>query len=638
MSLDGGYFSPQSSQVGFPENNSLIAYYPVPDKIIFFIFWVLAKLTSVYQASNIIEILRHVLPALTFFYVAERISKNTICAFVLALAFGLAPFIFARGLAHIAVGWVFMIPLQVYVLQKVSQLDNEEYRNEKYFFYVVSVFSSLNNPYYFLMYAQILLFILIWSLVQKKYQVSRTILYGLGISLIAFVLANMKFIQTTTLGLTSGFRNLPSLELYGLKLPELFLPAGYHKIELWSNIGQSLYYSQALIKGEVWGPYLGFVGIICLCFMLVHQCYRVMKYGAALLHPLSFQVLWITFFSMVGGLNLLLGVIGFQYLRATNRFSIWILAIVLLYVCSFVRTTKLNKSSQVIAAVLVVSAIFLDLPKEISYAQRAEIARAIESDRQFVREIETALDTPKAVILPAMVYPENGPVHGILDYDPMRLFLNSQSLKISYGEPKFAGERFVDRLNPANFSAIDLNIISKLGYNVLIIIKPGIPTNNYNSLVKLLNSMELSLLTENERYIAYRVREAYGLKPLRQNLTDIRYLSGWSAQENSWRWAISTEPKLAIAVHSDCSGAKLSGYLQSYGVVRDIKILSNGQTLWTGIIAGDKTAFQVKINQSGLQFIEFHASGQPLKPLRDNRRLTISLHDPKVSCIESNPK
>ena len=635
MGVDGSVFDPKSDRLGFPEHGSLLKYYPIPEKLIFVPLTLLSELTSVYIASNLAEVLAHILPSLVFFFIAQKLTKERLVSVVLALAYGLAPFIFSRGLGHITVGWTCLLPAQVYLVNYITYGHLRFEKSEVGLFATTTLLSSLLNPYYYLLYMQFLIMLLFREIFRKETLSSRRILTWILLSALCFLIANGQYVHEKFTGYSSTLRNLASLEVYGLKLPELFLPAGYHKIELFSKWAHASYYSVSFIKGELWSPYLGLVGILALISLGILQTLDILKRGAYTLTPYTFQVIWVALFSVVGGVNLLLGVVGFQYLRATNRLSIWILTVVLLFGCSLIAKYKLPLKRRVTIIGLLVPLIFLDLPAPYSPELRKQIAEVVEKDRIFSRKIEQSLEVPRVAVLPAMDYPENGPILKMLDYTPMRLYLNSDRLNVSYGGPKFLGKRVVDgigsteKLGPMNTHFLKAN-----GYNSIVLVKDGFSEIELDKGVMLLNNMNAKLISESDDFIAFSIKDLNRFEDDSvKTLPIAKFLDGWSEPEESWRWSIALRAKLAILSPKSCTDILIQGSLQSFGASRTVHISANNVNVWEGQVGQEKKPIKIRVRDAGVSLLDFKISGKPMKPFGDPRFLTISIHDLELDCL-----
>jgi phosphoglycerol transferase len=128
---------------------------------------------------------------------------------------------------------------------------------------------------------------------------------------------------------------------------------------------------------------------------------------------------------------------GLLIFRATNRFSIFLSALVLLWLAS--RLTRLFSAWPAwmsVGAAAVVAAIGLvdQLPPAPGLEKQRRIAERIESDREIARLLEGRLAPGSMVFqLPVVSFPESPPTHQLGDYEHFRPFLATDSLRFSYG-------------------------------------------------------------------------------------------------------------------------------------------------------------------------------------------------------------
>jgi hypothetical protein len=164
---------------------------------------------------------------------------------------------------------------------------------------------------------------------------------------------------------------------------------------------------------------------------------------------------------MVGGLNGLLGALGFSWFRGTNRYSIWILALVLLWSVGRVSRAPWTRRRgwSVLAAVLVTGVALRDqFPRSGPATQVAAVGRTLASDRTFTRSLEATLP-PEAMLfmLPVVDFPEGPRVRKATDYEHFRPYLFSTRLRYSYGSdkgrPREEWQRGMEELAPEAMAA-----------------------------------------------------------------------------------------------------------------------------------------------------------------------------------------
>ena len=271
-------------------------------------------------------------------------------------------------------------------------------------------------------------------------------------------------------------RPFTDLELYALKPIELLLPYAHRipEIAAWTH---KVYFSRAYILGEAGSPYLGIVGISALLMLLWSTGKAIALQDFARLPRHVWAVLWIFAFSVVGGLNLLLGTAGIVLFRSSNRYSIVLLAVLLLF---FVRQMSVwarrwHPAPKAVVACAVLAVGLLDqIPGEQSPQHIAAVRAVLEADAQFVATLEKQLP-PRAMIfeLPIMDFPEAGGLLGLMDYEHFRPYFFSHGLRFSYGSnkgrPRERWQREAEQLGVPAF----VQLIERYGFASVLIARKG---------------------------------------------------------------------------------------------------------------------------------------------------------------------
>jgi hypothetical protein len=223
--------------------------------------------------------------------------------------------------------------------------------------------------------------------------------------------------------------------------------------------------------------YLGLAGIAALAWLVVVSL-RAGRGAPPRRVPSAFlAVLWALAYSAVGGLNAIVGALGFVWLRATNRFSVWVLAVVLLW--SGVRLSHALRSRprpvSVLLAGLAVAIVLGDqLPLLAKAATLPALQRVVASDRAFTRSIEAALPRAAMVFeLPVMDTPEGQPVGKATPHEQLRPYLYSTQLRFSYGSdkgrPREAWQRDAEALEPAELA----RALERIGFAGVLVNRKG---------------------------------------------------------------------------------------------------------------------------------------------------------------------
>lgn len=142
------------------------------------------------------------------------------------------------------------------------------------------------------------------------------------------------------------------------------------------------------------------------------------------------QIALILAFSVVGGLNSIAVLAGAAFIRASSRYSIWILAVCLLFLCG--RARRCGFRQPVVLAIIALIAICDQWPPSTGPSETE--LRQIQNDVQFWKAVEDTLPRDSAVfIFPLMNFPEANPIGRVTTQEPLRGFLNTSTLKFNAG-------------------------------------------------------------------------------------------------------------------------------------------------------------------------------------------------------------
>jgi phosphoglycerol transferase len=409
----------------------------------------LTWLFGTFAGFNLVVLLGHLAAAAMFYAVARSENCSTGWAFVAAVAFGLAPYLFAESPHHINCQYVWYIPLFLVVWKWVATEPGIEIGSRKFWQAIgIGCLTGLQNPYYTFIFCQL---VLLGAAVVAWRSRSRTpILVAVAIvaaAAFAFLLGNLDTLTYRMLHASTGQpfvaqREYRWMDIYGFKLVDLFIPSITHHSETLAKFG--LAHRQASILNDEEGcAYLGIVGVVSLLF-LVGVAVRALLDGKNSAVPLAaWQVLWIVLFFNTGGLNSTVAAFtGFTLFRTACRYSIVILAIVLLYAAqrlsAWQRDTARRVSSDTLQIGVITAAVGLCLmilwdqvPRSPTADQQATIARQVAADREFVERMEENLPAKAMVFqLPVM---DGSPVPGVPSSDHYRPYLSSKQLHFSHG-------------------------------------------------------------------------------------------------------------------------------------------------------------------------------------------------------------
>lgn len=241
-------------------------------------------------------------------------------------------------------------------------------------------------------------------------------------------------------------RSYAATEYYGLKITNLLLPLGDHRVPALAALRDAT--GTSYIPGE--GSEM--LGLIAgTGFVLAALAVLAVRNDGGLwrrLRPLGSVAVMAVLWSTVAGLNGVLAATGLAQLRAWNRMSVVIgfaaIAATGLTMTALARAARRRVSwSEPVRTVAVMGVAglvavvgLLDQTNDDLIPDYPRIQNEWASDEAYFTEVEARLGTGAALFqLPVVPFPENPPVHHMVDYQHLRGYLHSD-LAWSYGGVK----------------------------------------------------------------------------------------------------------------------------------------------------------------------------------------------------------
>ena len=490
--------------------------WPLVEELLVVFYGLLGSLFGLFAGLNVGTLLAHLTAAATFSIVARWEDCDRLWAFVAALAFGLAPFIFAQSPFHITTEYVWHVPLFLPIWRWIGSEPGIAWGSGRFWFAIaVGFISGLQSPYWTNILCQLTLLgagVMYWR--HRSGPALKSALAVIGAAAVAFALMNL---DTWTYRLAHGpnpgalSREYKWMEIYGLKLVDLVIPPITHHSQTFAafatahRVGNPAQGIPPASPLQDEGSYLGIVGLLALGWLAWTAIADAVKGRANDIPLAAWQVLWIVLCFTTGGLNAILGVFGFTLFRTGQRYSLVILAIVLLYAAQ--RMTAWQKAAAshagpggvslggLAAAAAICGLVLWDqVPRAPAAEVTAAIARQVAADREFTAKMEAVLPKGAMVFqLPVMDFPES-PQPGIPSYDHFRPYLYSSNLRYSFGsmkgrerekwqaavQGKFFEAATLDReagmirVNQANARAA-VDELKRLGFAAIYINRNGFP-------------------------------------------------------------------------------------------------------------------------------------------------------------------
>lgn len=417
--------------------------FPVTEDLLIALPGLLAPFFGIFAALNLTVLLAHVLCALAFYIACRLIGCLSLWAFCGAIVFAFSRYAFAQGEHHFTIAYYWHVPLCLVVCGWVLSPEGIGLKGRRLLFAIAVAFvTGLQNVYYTNMFAQLVLFGGVIQWMRKGWRAALPAAALIGVSAAAFLLMNA---DTFSYHFVHGsnpaavVRPYKWVELGGLKVVDLLMPPPDHPFGRFATWSQ-LHLRQIVLPPGEWPPtgYLGLVGIAALAWLAIASFKRVVRPAGEGIPMESWQVLWILLYAGVGGLNGFAGTLGVCLFRGASRYSIFILAIGLMYAAKRLsqNPTRHSPLPYVAGFLLVLLALWDQVPPRVTLQQIQSIAAAVDSDRQFTREMEKRLPRNAMVFqIPIMEFPES-PAVGVGSYDHFRPYLYSDHLRYSFGSVK----------------------------------------------------------------------------------------------------------------------------------------------------------------------------------------------------------
>lgn len=563
--------------------------YP-PAEGLFAWYGLLARLFGIFTGSNLTVLSAHLLAAGSFYAVARMLGYQRMLSVAGAVLFSMSRFAFARNLSHLGPLFYWHVPLGLIVAWWCGgsrPLLND--RKKILLCIGVAVLHGIQDPYYSGIFLQFLVLASLLCFIRRE-QWSK-IMFPLFLAVLVLATHVLMTVDLFYAKLINGanteafVRTYAGLELYALKPLELFLPFPHRFQPLYDWI-HKVYYTQAYFLGEIGSSYLGIIGIGALGALGWSTVNAAINRGSSSV-PLHFWgVLWILFYSVVGGLNGFIGLFGIIVFRATNRYSIVILALTLLFLLR--QLTVFTRRWHWLAVAALAGTVTLiglwdQTPRSPSSGDISRIRDLVLLDGKIVSSLETKLPARAMIFqLPVTGFPEVPPILEMQDYEHFRPYLQSRSLRFSYGSVKGrTRERW--QSEAVQFGAARLvSILESYGFSAILINKKAYEARGASLLSELAAAGRSEILCETSDLVCI------ALHPAANPMLPPEFDRNWSPLEgdarDNWKWS---QGNATLILYNGGQTARQAHLSFSLGTLRrrEIKILNGTQELYQASLA-----------------------------------------------------
>ena len=400
----------------------------------------LARRLGLFATVNLLLLGAHLLAGLAFYGTARYLRARREWAIAGAVAFAFSPYIFWRADHHLSLSLYGHVPLLLLVLAWAGSRKGLALRGRRFAFSLAAAaLTGLGNVYYAALFVQLLALAAAGQLLRGR---SRLVLAPLLLALTtmgAVVGENAYYLAYQRAeGPNPGAfkRSYGDVERLALKPIELLLPRTGTGLLDWGT-GVRRYWLSAAVQGERGPSYLGLVGGAALLWLLGRPAVRALRRQPVRAPPALLGVLWVLAFSVVGGLNGLLSLVSPPWIRGTNRFSVWILAVALLWgALALSRAGWAGRRWRSVAAAALAAGLALADQVHVPRSPRGTTRPETDSpaDARFVAALESRLGEGASLFqLPVTPFPEQAPAWRMGEYEQFRPYIHSTGLRFSYG-------------------------------------------------------------------------------------------------------------------------------------------------------------------------------------------------------------
>ena len=394
--------------------------------------------------------------------VLRKLDLNFVFSSFGAVVYSLSPYIFYRNVAHLSLSTCYFIPLSILLCVWAVKKDESFLRFDKSFFkkkehWLAILFCALiaNNgigyyPFFTCFFLCVVAVCNLFAADKSEKLKSVLIPAKLICGVVGFMVIALapSLIYSMIVGGNFGavVRGGADAELYSLKIVQMLLPIDGNGIEILDYIIGSYNSIMPLVNENI-SAYLGIAGV-CGFLIAGVLVFRIKndenddRTVAVMVRMIVFGVL----FATIGGFSSIFGSIV-SFIRGFNRISIFILFISLCILLIILQKAwdkikekvKWKKVCAIAAFSLFGIVCLWDLiPIYGSTDWYFEVNGAnYSSDKEFVEQIEAELGEGASVYqLPYHKCPEGGNQNNMADYHLYTGFINSDTLKWSYGGTK----------------------------------------------------------------------------------------------------------------------------------------------------------------------------------------------------------
>lgn len=410
--------------------------YPAPDRIVFVLTGLLSRSLGLIAAIQLMSAAIFGLNAASFYVCARWLRWNGLWAGAMALTFAFCTYNLRWGVT-LSFSQTFTLPPLILLCARAARRGPRPSAAWSWLAVGLGLWLAQGNPYLAYFSGFVAGGALLLGLLRRNPgRRLRLVGWFLVVLTGAFLLLNASHLHhlLTSTGGATLVRSLDDVRTYALRPLEWFIPPADHRTELLGRIGRA-YWEKHRGSGEFYYNYLGLVGIAALGGLALATLGRLRRQPRRISDALL-GLVWITAFGIVGGINFWLGAAGLDIFRAGTRIGIFAEVWVLFFLGSWL-TKNIRSGTAVLclAPLLTIAAILDQTPPLADPSPRVNNRHRWDDYATLATQLEQSLPTGAMIFqLPAVPFPEAGRVGTMPDYEHLRPYLASSSLRYSYGQ------------------------------------------------------------------------------------------------------------------------------------------------------------------------------------------------------------
>lgn len=581
------------------------------------------QVTANYVAAmNIFYIISFMLISMTAFYALFYLRVNPIISIPISLLYAFLPYHFLRGQSHLFLSSYYMVPLLclivIWALQgSLSSIrTNPRQINRKLIFSIIICFISGFAGIYYAFFACFFLFVSSMIIFLKDKKIKKTLYPLFLISIICFggtLSLSPSLVNNIQHGgnYDVGKRNFADSEIYGLKISQLLLPVSGHRLALFSKIKDSYNRNSPLIN-ENNSATLGLIGSLGFLYLIIMLFLNINN--NPIMRNLSKLNLSAILLATIGGFGVLFAKLISPSIRGYNRISVFIaffaLTAVALLIQSIYEKYAFNKKGKVFFTGSMLFLLIFGIYDQTTPFFKPDYKRLKEEyvkESGYINSIEQRM--PKGAMifqLPYVPFPENPTVFRMTEYDHFRGYLQSKTLRWSYGAMKGREGDLWQRNIVAKPISTMIEELAFVGFQGIYLDRFGYIDNGKEIEKKLIDILKTQPFeSQNKRLAFYNfdnyinsLQMKYNEKQLKDkkesilNALQVNWNNGFYDLENSpkvnWRWCNSSGDLVIYNPLNKTRKAKI-----------DMALATAYEEISNLIIKGETISEVVKINNIG---------------------------------------